>query len=198
MAPPAAANASNVAAPDRETIEACRRGDARALETVLGEHAPELERLLGRILGPGGEIEDVLQDTLEAAIRGFARYRGDAPVKIWLARIAVRTAYHHLRHPSRRRRAALELVADTAAETARPDDTAHARRLLERVYRHLSVLSPKSRIAFVLHVVEGRSIEEVTALTGSSAAAVKSRVFMARHRLVWRAERDPALQELSR
>jgi RNA polymerase sigma factor (sigma-70 family) len=108
----------------------------------------------------------------------------------------VRTAYHHLRHPSRRRRAPLELVATRAVDSARPDDAADARRLLERVYAKLATLSPRTRIAFVLHVVEGKPIEEVAALTESSRAAVKSRVFVARHRLIWRAKRDPALAEL--
>jgi RNA polymerase sigma-70 factor, ECF subfamily len=184
---------------DAKTIHACRRHERDALDQVLRAHLPGLERLLGRILGHPADVADVLQDTLEAAIRGFTGYSGKAPVGSWLATIAVRSAYRHLRRPERRRRAALELVA-AEAESAQPSDSIEGEvsggRALERVYRHLASVSPKNRIAFVLHVVDGHSIEEVAALMGATRAATKSRIFLARRRLVRCAKRDPLLREL--
>jgi RNA polymerase sigma-70 factor, ECF subfamily len=184
---------------DASTIEACRRRERQALDTVLRAHLPALERLLGRILGNTADVEDVLQDTLEAAVRGFASYGGKAPISSWLARIAVRSAYRHLRRPERRRRVALELVAgnEPVQESEGIEETLAGGRTLERIYRHLAGVSPKNRIAFVLHVVEGYSVEEVAALMGATRAATKSRVFLARRRLVRCAKRDPALRELS-
>ena len=52
-------------APD--LVEGCRRGDRAALEAVLTAHAPYLERLLGRVVGPRAEVEDLLQATFGAA-----------------------------------------------------------------------------------------------------------------------------------
>jgi RNA polymerase sigma-70 factor, ECF subfamily len=182
---------------DEPTIEACRRGERGALDRVFRAHLPRLERLLGRILGTPADVEDVLQDTLVAAVRGFAGYSGKAPIESWLARIAVRSAYRHLRRPERKNRVALELVS--SAEPAEPgeavDEAAGGSRALERIYHHLTGVSPKNRIAFVLHVVEGHSIAEAAALMGATRAATKSRVFLARRRLARCAKQDPILRE---
>jgi RNA polymerase sigma-70 factor (ECF subfamily) len=183
---------------DAATLDACRRGDRAALERVLGAEAPSLERLLRRLIGPDSPIEDVLQDTLEAVVVAFPSFRGEASVSTWMARIATRTAYHHLRRPEARRRAPLELVEDTeAADATPPERLAATRRALRATYRHLAAMAPKKRIAFVLHVFEGRPIAEVAALMGATRAATKSRVFFARRELLARARRDPELCDLA-
>ena len=185
---------------DAEAIDACRRGDLAAIGSVLRDHAAELERLLGRIVGKAPDVQDLLQDTFEAAIRGFATYRGKAPIGGWLAAIAVRVAYRHLRHPARRPRTSLELVVEQGTQQQHNDAAGELRsepQVLERIYRHLGALSPKNRIAFVLHVVEERPIAEVAALMGATQAATKSRVFLARRHLVRRAGRDPVLREFA-
>jgi RNA polymerase sigma-70 factor (ECF subfamily) len=156
-------------------------------------HAAMLERLLGRLSGPGADLEDLLQATFEAAILAFPRFRGEASVATWLTRIAVRTALHA--HRRSRRRATLALVrAERPEPGTPPDDQADARRKLERLHHHLQGIGVKKRIAFLLHVVEGRSMEEVAALMGASRAATKSRVFWARRELLAAICRDPLLE----
>jgi RNA polymerase sigma-70 factor (ECF subfamily) len=181
---------------DASTIEACRRGDPAALQGVFRRHSPALERLLGRILGPSADVEDVLQDVFEAAIGAFPKYRGNAPVASWLCGIAVRRAYHHLRRPDRKRRVPLEVVADADDQEPALEHVADSRSLLEWVYRELARSSPKNRIAFVLHVIEARPIDEVAALMSATKAATKSRVFFCRRRLLERARRDAQASEL--
>jgi RNA polymerase sigma-70 factor (ECF subfamily) len=183
--------------PDPAVVEACRRGDRRALETVLREQAPYVERLLSRLIGPGADLEDLLQQTLIAACQSFPRYRGEASIRTWMSRIAVNIARQHLRRPERRR-AVLELVPDTLAEAGElsPRRQADRRRQLERLFHHLDAIAPKQRIAFALHVFEGRPIDEVAALTGATTAATKSRIFWCRRTLLRRARKDPVLREL--
>jgi DNA-directed RNA polymerase specialized sigma24 family protein len=60
----------------------------------------------------------------------------------------------------------------------------------------LEAIAPKKRIAFVLHVVEGYSLEEVATLMKASRTATKSRVFWARRELLARAGRDALLRDL--
>jgi RNA polymerase sigma-70 factor (ECF subfamily) len=158
-----------------DLVEACKRGDSQALRQVFMAHSPYLERLLGRVAGSSLEVEDLLQSTFVAAIRAFPRFRGEAMVRTWLARIAVRTAQE--RH-------------------AFAEGDLDARRRLQRLHAHLQAIGPKKRIAFVLHVFEGHALEEVAALMGASVAATKSRVFWARRELLKRAARDPLLRDL--
>jgi RNA polymerase sigma-70 factor (ECF subfamily) len=181
--------------PDARTLDACRAGDRDALERVLLPHAPTIERTIRRILGPSADVEDVLQQTFIAAIGAFPRFRGEATVKTWLTRIAVRVAIDRLRSPDHRRRAPLTLVGATEPTQPgpAPDAQIDVRRALDRLYEHLGKIGVDKRTAFVLHVFEGKSMEEVAALMGASRAATKSRVFWCRRELLRRARRDPAL-----
>jgi RNA polymerase sigma-70 factor (ECF subfamily) len=178
-------------------LDACRRGDRAALEALFRAEAPALERLLGRLVGRSADVEDLLQTTLVAAVEGLARFRGEASVSTWLARIAVYTAHAHLQRPdARRARVPLELVGSEPSDGGpSPEATAEARRAVAALEHHLDAIGARKRIAFVLHVVDGRPIAEVAALMGASETATKSRVFFARRALLARVAKDPALRE---
>ncbi len=187
---------SEVRQQELDLVEACRRGDAQALRAVFVTHGPYLERLLGRVVGSSLEVEDLLQSTFIAAIRAFPRFRGEAQVRTWLARIAVRVAMERLRSAGHRRRGELPGLEESAAPGTPAERELDARRRVQRLQAHLSAIGAKKRVAFVLHVFEGHPMEEVAALTGASVAATKSRVFWARRELLRRAARDPLLREL--
>lgn len=175
-------------------IDACRRGDRGALEAMLREHAPRLERLIARLVGPGADLEDLLQQSLIAIVQAFPRFRGDASLKTWSSRIAVNIVRQHLRRPQRKRQVAFELVPEeTTTDDVAPDGNAVRRRALESLFSHLDAIGEKKRVAFVLHVFEGYSLEAVAGMTGASRSATKSRVFWCRRELLARARKDPAL-----
>lgn len=185
-------------AQELDQIEACRQGDRRALQAVFVAHAPYLERLLARVAGSALEVEDLLQSTFLAAIHAFPRFRGEAQVRTWLARIAIRTAQDRLRSAAHRRRGQLpelEESPDPRGAHGAPESELDTQRRVQRLQEHLERIAPKKRVAFVLHVFEGIPIEEVAALTGASLTATKSRVFWARRELIKRAQRDPLLRE---
>lgn len=183
--------------PDAETLAACRRSDPSALGRVFSSHSPALERLLFRVLGPDEAVDDVLQATFEAAIHAFPRFRGEASVKTWLSRIAVRLCQEHFRKRDRRKRTALSLAAEEEDASAGDDteDVYQQRLRLQRVYAHLAEIDVKKRTALLLHIIEGHSIAEIAALMGASETATKSRIFWARRDLLARAQRDPLLRE---
>ena len=184
---------------EQDLVEACRRGDRAALQAVFTAHAPYLERLVSRVAGRSLEVEDLLQSTFMAAIEAFPRFRGEAQVRTWLARIAIRTAHDRLRSASHRKRVHVidvEHAAERSIPAPRMEHELDDRRRMERLEFHLEALGPKKRTAFVLHVFDGMPIEEVAALTGSGVAATKSRIFWARRELLKRATRDACLRDL--
>jgi RNA polymerase sigma-70 factor, ECF subfamily len=172
-------------------VDGCRRGERSALELVFRAEAPYLERVLFRVLGPSADLEDMLQSTLEQAIRAFPAFRGEASVRTWLTRIAVRSALHHLKSPALRRRVSLELIEGGLSAASRPADEVEARARLRVLYEHLAKLDAKQRTAFVLFQIEERSMEEVAALMDSGLSATKSRVMWARRKLLARLSKDP-------
>nr|HEX4313216.1 sigma-70 family RNA polymerase sigma factor [Kofleriaceae bacterium] len=173
------------------TIDACRRGERAALEEVFRTYAPALERLVVRLVGPGADAQDLLQDTFAAAIEAFPRFRGEASVRSWLHRIAVHVAHHELRRP-RRREIAIDDGDALAPAGGRADAQLAGAREAERLYAHLGKLDARKRIALVLYVIEGCSVAEIAALMGASQTATKSRLFWARRALLASLRRDPA------
>jgi RNA polymerase sigma-70 factor (ECF subfamily) len=174
-----------------DVVEACRRGDRGAMETVFRAHAEGLARLLTRIVGPSAEVEDLLQETFVAAIGAFRTFRGEASIKTWLYRIAIHVAHQDLRRPRHRREVELP-DADAVAREPNEATSAEAREVAARLYRHLDTLDAAKRIALVLYAIEGHSVDEIAALTATTKSATRSRIFWARRALLRRLRRDPA------
>jgi RNA polymerase sigma-70 factor (ECF subfamily) len=179
---------------DTDDVAASRGGDRTAQARLLRAHAGMLARTIQRLIRDSSEAEDVLQNTFAGALAGFARFRGDASVATWLVQIATRQVQEHWRKRARQPELRAE-VEDVAGEVAL-DDQAEARRRLSRLERHLDAIKPTLRLAFVLHVVEGRPVAEVAAMMGASEVTTRSRVMWARRALATRLRRDPVLADL--
>jgi RNA polymerase sigma-70 factor (ECF subfamily) len=173
-------------------IDGCRRGDRAALAQVLRGETPFVERVLSRFVSSRSDLEDLLQLTLEQAIVAFPQFRGEAKVRTWLTRIAVRTALHQLKSPWKKRRMSLEVIEGGQHEVSHlvPSEEAEGRRRLAVLREHLSALDPKHHMAFILFQVEGHSMEEVAALMDSNLSTTKSRVMWARRKLLARLRKD--------
>jgi RNA polymerase sigma-70 factor (ECF subfamily) len=177
--------------PDRPLIERVRLGDRRASSELFRRHADRVYRRLTRLLGPDPDREDLVQEVFIAAFRGLERFRGDAAFSTWLERVAIHTAYAHLR--KRRRRpidwdAALELVPLDPEAT--PEARATQREQVERAFAFLDRLKPDKRIAYLLRTVEGLSLQEIGALVEATPAAVGQRVKHAQRELGAMIERE--------
>lgn len=168
---------------DQDLVERCRGGDRAALETVLSEHAEALERQILRLIGPAPEVADLLQVTLMTAVRAFPQFRGQAQLGTWLTGIAINVVRDFLKRPDRRRLLPVAAVPETPDDSNNPELRYLQRHALGHVRAALAQVPVNNRIAFILHVIEGRPVEEVAALCGASVTATKSRIFMARRAL---------------
>jgi RNA polymerase sigma-70 factor (ECF subfamily) len=170
--------------PSEACLARCRAGERDAIEELFRAHAPVVERMLGRLVGPVVDLEDLVQTVFLEAISALARFRGEASFKTWLLSITAHVGQHYLRAGRVRRHVPLDLVPEEALRR----DPSHDRMLDERrlapeLHGLLDRIAPKKRIALLLYVVEGHSIEEVAALMSASQTATRSRVFFARREL---------------
>lgn len=184
------ARAPSVGGDQAEQIAACRRGDRGALEAVFRAHAPGLARVLKRIVGPSSDVEDLLQETFANAITSFASFRGEAAIRTWLHRIAIHVAHQHLRRPRHRREVEMPEQEPAAADSS--DESPERRELARRLYAHLDALDPAKRVALVLYVIEGHTVDEIAVLVGASRTATRSRIFWARRALLRALKKDAA------
>jgi RNA polymerase sigma-70 factor (ECF subfamily) len=183
---------------DPALVAGCRAGRPSSLDAFFRAHARYVERVIARLTGPTPDLEDLVQATFVQAFRSFGRYRGEASLRTWVTRIAVHVTLHQLR-AGVRRIVPLELVkeADEPRDPASPaDQEAASRQLARRVHALLDRISAKKRVAFLLYTVHEHSIDEVAALTGSSKAAAKSRIWFARRELMSMVRAHPDLGHL--
>ncbi|MEO6884757.1 MAG: sigma-70 family RNA polymerase sigma factor [Jatrophihabitantaceae bacterium] len=132
---------------------------------------------LARRLAPGGEVEDVVQDSL---VRGWLKWsqydpdRGSATV--WLLAITADQA-----RSARRSQVRSLQVVDNRADV--PDvATADAAPDLD-LDRAIGQLAERQQLVVQLHYFLGLTVAETAAVMGCSAGTVKSTLFDARARL---------------
>ena len=182
---------------DDETfvLEAVRRvlaGDIEAFAAIVKANERGVASDLSRRLPPQ-DVQEVAQDTFVRAFRSLPSYRGDAPFRIWLLRIARHAAMDFWRKRYRRRDRSFSDLDDSAllhVEDLRQEDLAEqqadrdaqaaAREWLEAALRRLS---PDDRAVVTLVELEERSMEDAARRLGCGLSAVKVRAFRARRRL---------------
>lgn len=158
-------------------------------ERVFRSLFGEVHRMVAHLLGPGAsdaDVEDVTQLVFEAAYRGWPRFRGESRVSTWVYGIACRVVLRQLRGFGRQRRLreALEAEPREAHETRTPERTAVQREEVRRLWRCLMRISPKKRVVYVMHDIEGRSAKEIAEILSVPKNTVASRLRHARRELV--------------
>lgn len=172
----------------------CVAGDRAAQRELFHRELDRVHAILHRVLGAARDLEDVVQEAMIEIFRSLPRYRGEALLGTWIDRITTRVAWAYLaRRP--RPTAPLEAVPHVPSH-----DLSAERRLLDReaarrLYGALDRLPPEQRIAFALHVIDGRPLKEVARAMDASLVATKTRVWRARRELDKRARRDPVLAD---
>jgi len=124
--------------------------------------------------GDPAAAEDCAQDAFVRAYRAWPRWRPQAPVEVWLHRIAVNVARSYKR---RRMWRHLPLLSDRLA--SRP-------QLLDETFvvmRALGEMSEDDAAALLLRYYHGYSGEEIAAGLGLPASTVRGRIVRARNRL---------------
>jgi RNA polymerase sigma-70 factor (ECF subfamily) len=162
---------------DTDLLRRAGGGDARACEEILERYGPGLYRLAYLFVGNAADAEDVMQESLMAAVRGAERFGGRSSVKTWLSRIVVRQAARY--HRGRRR---LRLLGGREDDRAGGGGSRQAEVRMD-VRAALDGLGEDQRKVIVLRELEGMSYEEIAAVLGVPVGTVESRLFRARREL---------------
>ena len=161
----------------------------RDLDSVYRKYCRYVAAVCLRISGRRPELEDLVQEVFAEAASTFDALREPEAIRGWLATIAVRVTRKRLYRLRMYGWIGLAPVPDydeVADSAASPYD----RALLAAIYRALDAVAPDDRIAFVLHHVEGETLESVAKLTSSSLTTAKRRIHRARTSLERRLSDD--------
>ncbi len=180
---------------DSEAILVARAqlNDGEAQQELYRRHAQAVYGRLTRLLGRDAEREDLLQQVFSELFVGLHRFRGDAQLQTYIYRIATNIAYDHLKRRSRRRwfsDGVGDEVDERPAAQRSPESIAALQQELDTVSRYIERLKPKKRIALLLRVGEGLSLEEIGEQVGARVSTVAKRIKYARQDLARMIERE--------
>ena len=167
---------------DREgmLVERAARGDRAAFRELYDGHVDQVIGHVGRLLGPQGEVEDVVQEVFVRVHRSLESYRGDCKFSTWLYRVTRNVAIDHLR-----RRKKMVSLDDWRPLRAKGDawKQLEARDQLRALYAALEQMPVEYREAFVLYEIQGCKLREIADITEAPLGTVASRVRRAREQL---------------
>ena len=179
-------------ADDAALAQRCVSGDTGAQMEVFRRQKERVHATLYRVLGPSSDMDDLVQETFIEIFRSMPTFRGEALLSTWIDRIAVRVAYAHI---ARRRidTVRLSLVPEPVSNEAGADEHVLAREAGRRLYAILERLPANQRIAYALHVIDGRSLTDVAAIMNATVVTTKLRAWRAARVVAKRAKVDSIL-----
>lgn len=151
-------------------------------EAVVRPHLDYLYAMAVRLCGSRSAAEDLVQDALLRAFRGFSRLRNRERPKLWLTRVLTSSFHDRLR---RERRFGAEVEIDeefdlfdkiTEEDPFPYSDRVHLDFLQlfddEKLLEVLQRLHPSHRVALILAYVYGFASREIGAITGRPLGTV--------------------------
>jgi RNA polymerase sigma-70 factor, ECF subfamily len=175
---------------DRSLVDRSIAGDRSAQRELFRRQSRRVHATLFRILGVNLWMDDLIQDVFVEVFRSLPSFRGDSSLSTWIDRCTAHVALSHLR---KKRPKLIEMVTETAADGASPEESLLLKEAARRLYAELDRMTPVLRLAITLHVIDDRPVAEVARIMDASVVATKTRVWRARRHLEKCAERDPAL-----
>jgi RNA polymerase sigma-70 factor (ECF subfamily) len=171
-------------------LQRWRSGDETAGEELIKLLFPVISRIVRVHLPRRDDESDLVQEILMKTFSRLHQYQATAPLTHWVSRIALTTCLDRLRAQKVRPEVrwsdltpAESEVFDTTWLEGRapgPDKAIAARDLVEKL---LAVLPPADRSLILMVDLEGRSLEEISQLTGWGLSKVKMRLFRIRGHL---------------
>jgi RNA polymerase sigma-70 factor, ECF subfamily len=171
---------------DETLVERARSGDLASFEELVARYRDLIVRVTTRIVGPS-DAEDVAQDTFLRAFHRLRQFRGDAPFRSWLLRIARNSALNALSERGAggetppQHDPGGEQLEDPGRPPAEELEVAERR---DRLALKLLEIQPTHRTVLVLRDLEGLSYEEIADVTQAPLGSVKGWIFRARRELI--------------
>jgi RNA polymerase sigma-70 factor (ECF subfamily) len=161
---------------NRETIEACQRGDHDAFRSLFEAHRDRVYSLALRFSGDRAVAMDIAQEAFLKLLSAIRNFRGESSFDTWLYRLVVNCCLDH----QRRRRRSIPLVrsvieAVCAAGESAFDGLVRAERR-RQVQDVVAKLPPEQRIVIVLRYTDGMSYDEIAEILSCSHGTVASRL----------------------
>jgi RNA polymerase sigma-70 factor (ECF subfamily) len=165
---------------------------ASGFGSLYDEHSRAIYYLALRFFGDEQKAEDATHDVFLKAFQRMDQFRQESSVRTWLYRIAINHCQNlaqswHSRNVHSN--ADDSIWENSAAKTDSPLRVLETKELGQRIQTTLDSLSEEYRLLLLLVADEELSYEEIAALVGQSADAVRGKLHRARKAFAARFEK---------
>jgi RNA polymerase sigma-70 factor (ECF subfamily) len=194
--------ASAIAVPNEEAalVAELQAGNEQAFALLIAQYSQPIYSLIARSLQDPADASDITQEVFIKVFRSIRGFHGEASLRTWLYRIALREASNQRRWWSRHKRQEIAIDAPVGADSSgegeplslaasladpggSPYDYAAQVELRERVEAALRQLPEAFRTVVVLREIEGFAYEEIAEILEVNLGTVKSRLTRGRFAL---------------
>jgi RNA polymerase sigma-70 factor (ECF subfamily) len=177
---------------DEELIDALRKGDREAFDTLYDRYFKRVFRFTEKRLRNRADAEETTQEVFINVLGAIDSFRGEASFAAWVFGITRRTIASRFK----RKRHTMVPLVDQEPEPTRasspstgpsPIEVVEYQERLDQLEHTLANrLSPEQRMLFRLHHLEDRPISEIADRLDKTEDAVKSHLYRARRLLLQR------------
>jgi len=175
-------------------------GEKKATRALLVAVGPAMLRAVRKVLARSTpDVEDVVQEAMEALVSALPGFRGECTVLHFAWRVAVLTALANRRRLDLRAQWTVDpeaLLAEPVAGDPSPAEAAALRERRQALGTLLDELPASQAEVLVLHAALGFTVDEIAGAIGRPAETVRSRLRLAKQALRERIHASPKLAEL--
>ena len=146
----------------------------RAFDSLVKEYQSRVRKFfLAQTLGDEPLSDDLAQETFVKAYLKISTFRGTSSFSTWLFRIAYNVYYDYTR--------SRHTTSDIDAASAMPAGGANHPALQMALYTALALPSDVHRTCTTMQLIDGRSISDISSITGINEGTVKSHISRGKH-----------------
>ncbi|TQF12038.1 sigma-70 family RNA polymerase sigma factor [Myxococcus llanfairpwllgwyngyllgogerychwyrndrobwllllantysiliogogogochensis] len=170
--------------PWKADVQAARRGDPSAFESLVRSVQRQVYGLALRLLQSEAEAAEVSQEALLRAYQNLHRYDDARPFDLWVLAITRNLCLDLLRRRTKVRTEELEPMKEVLPSgEASQEEGAIAREERQSLEDAMATLSVDDREVLALYYVQKRTTKEIAQILGCAPGTIMARLFRAREKL---------------
>ena len=172
---------------DSELIKKAKKGSHGAFNILMNKYYPRVYASIFSFIKSKEDSEDLSQQTFIKVWQQLDTFRGDSAFFTWVYRIAINLAKNFVTSSGFKKQKINTSIEDAEIDISSFDDIESAvihNESLEEISFFIDSLPESLKTAFVLRESEGKSYEDIAAITETPIGTVRSRIFRARESIV--------------
>ncbi|MHC4264628.1 MAG: RNA polymerase sigma factor, partial [Planctomycetota bacterium] len=182
---------------DNELVEQCRKGDSKAMETLIIKYQDRIYNVILKICGNTDDAAELTQDTFVKVIQNINKFQSRSSFYTWAFRIAVNLTINYCKrnvklglksidaqdnqNSEQTKKALKALLKDD--KSVDPATIAANKELADLILMAVMRLDDAHRTVIVLRDIEGMNYAQIADILNINLGTVKSRLSRARSQL---------------